>query len=83
MCLILDSDYPTMKRFFALLILLTLPLSNLWAQGCSVCTQTANQLGEKGADGLNNGILYLAMLPITFISILGFVWWKYNRRVKS
>ncbi|MFA6151058.1 MAG: hypothetical protein WC716_07055 [Chitinophagaceae bacterium] len=72
-----------MKRFFALLILLTLPLSNLWAQGCSVCTQTANQLGEKGADGLNNGILYLAMLPITFISILGFVWWKYNRRVKS
>jgi hypothetical protein len=72
-----------MKRFFALLILLTLPFSNLWAQGCSVCTQTANQLGEKGADGLNNGILYLAMLPITFISILGFVWWKYNRRVKS
>ncbi|HTN18698.1 MAG TPA: hypothetical protein VL092_13495 [Chitinophagaceae bacterium] len=73
-----------MKKLAALLVLsVLLPLTRTWAQGCSVCTQTANQLGEKGADGLNNGIIYLALLPLSFISVLGFVWWKYNRRVKS
>ncbi|MBL7711345.1 MAG: hypothetical protein JNL13_02730 [Chitinophagaceae bacterium] len=73
-----------MKKLSALFVfLLTLPCTKTWAQGCSVCTQTANQLGEKGADGLNNGIIYLALLPLSFISVLGFVWWKYNRRVKS
>ena len=73
-----------MKKLVTLfLMIMVLPLANLWAQGCSVCTQTANQLGEKGADDLNNGIIYLALLPLSFISILGFVWWKYNRRAKS
>jgi len=71
------------KKIFLLLFILSLPFANAMAQGCSVCTQTANQLGEKGADGLNNGIIYLALLPITFISILGYVWWKYNRSLKS
>jgi len=72
-----------MKKLFFLIFLLGININKLWAQGCSVCTQTANQLGEKGADGLNNGIIYLALLPITFISILGYVWWKNNRSVKS
>jgi hypothetical protein len=72
-----------MKKLLFLFLLLTVSSKQLWAQGCSVCTQTANQLGEKGADGLNNGIIYLALLPITFISILGIVWWKHNRGVKS
>jgi hypothetical protein len=73
-----------MKKLVVLfLMIMVLPVAKLWAQGCSVCTQTASQLGEKGADGLNNGILYLALLPLSFISVLGFVWWKYNRSVKS
>lgn len=72
-----------MKKLFFLILLLSTTYNKLWAQGCSVCTQTANQLGEKGAEGLNKGIVYLALLPITFISILGFVWWKHNRSVKS
>lgn len=72
-----------MKKFLVLLLLAITSFARVWAQGCSVCTQTANQLGEKGADGLNTGILYLALLPLTFISVLGFIWWKYNRRIKS
>lgn len=71
------------KKIFLILFVLLIPFAKAMAQGCSVCTQTANQLGDKGADGLNNGILYLALLPITFISILGYVWWKYNRSLKS
>jgi hypothetical protein len=72
-----------MKKLFLIASSVLFALPKIWAQGCSVCTQTANQLGEKGADGLNNGIIYLALLPITFISILGFVWWKHNRSLKS
>jgi len=71
-----------MKQALLLLMILVLPRA-VFAQGCSVCTQTANQLGEDGAKGLNLGILYLALLPLTFISILGYVWWRYNRVSRS
>jgi hypothetical protein len=70
------------KGLLFLFVALLFVHSQTWAQGCSVCSQTANQLGEKGADGLNNGIIYLALLPITFMSVLGYVWWKHNRSVK-
>lgn len=78
------QKFPAMKKLFILpLFLLFLPLADLWAQGCSVCTQTANQLGEEGAEGLNAGIVYLALLPLTFILTLSLVWWRYNRKARS
>ena len=46
---------------------------------CSLCTKTAQQLGEGPAKGLNNGILYLAITPLLIIGILGFRWWQSNR----
>lgn len=49
------------------------------AQGCSVCTQTASQLGKNGAEGLNMGIIYLAFLPLTLIAVLAIFWWRHNR----
>lgn len=52
------------------------------AQGCSVCTQTANQLSKNGAEGLNMGIIYLAFLPLTLITVLGIIWWRNDHRVR-
>ncbi|OYW20362.1 MAG: hypothetical protein B7Z54_01345 [Sphingobacteriales bacterium 12-47-4] len=46
-----------------------------WAQ-CSVCTRTAQQLGEEPAKGLNAGILYLAALPLTIIGVVFYQWKK-------
>lgn len=46
---------------------------------CSICTRTAQQLGEKPAEGMNAGILYLAFAPMAIIGYLGFRWWKHNR----
>jgi hypothetical protein len=46
---------------------------------CSLCTKTAQQLGEGPAKGLNNGILYLALTPLLIIGILGYRWWRSNR----
>jgi UPF0716 family protein affecting phage T7 exclusion len=43
---------------------------------CSICTKTAQQMGEKPAKGMNSGILYLAAAP--FI-IAGFIYYKLKK----
>ena len=43
---------------------------------CSVCTRTAQQLGEGPAKGLNAGILYLAAVPFSIIGYLYYRWKK-------
>jgi len=47
---------------------------------CSICTKTAQQLGEKPAQGLNSGILYLAFAPLAIIGYIGLRWWKNNSK---
>ena len=46
---------------------------------CSICTKTAQQLGEKPAQGLNSGILYLAFMPLAIVGVIGYRWWRSNR----
>jgi hypothetical protein len=46
---------------------------------CSICTKTAQQLGEKPAKGLNSAILYLAFAPFAIAGYVGYRWWKTNR----
>ncbi|MFY0252826.1 hypothetical protein ACDQ55_02610 [Chitinophaga sp. 30R24] len=46
---------------------------------CSLCTKTAQQLGEGPAKGLNNGILMLALTPLGIIGFLAFRWWRSNK----
>jgi hypothetical protein len=46
---------------------------------CSICTKTAQQLGEGPAKGLNGAILYLAFFPLGLIGFIGYRWWKSNR----
>ena len=48
------------------------------AQGCSVCTRTTAQLGDKPASKLNAGILYLAATPLAIAGFIGYRWWKKN-----
>jgi hypothetical protein len=47
---------------------------------CSICTKTAQQLGDKPAKALNSGIIYLMMAPMAIIGFVGFRWWKNNGR---
>jgi len=48
---------------------------------CSICTKTAQQLGEKPAKGLNSGILYLAFAPFAIAGYVAYRWWKNNQEV--
>ena len=52
--------------------------SDIVAQ-CSICTKTAQQLGEKPAKGMNSGILYLAFAPFAIVGYIGYRWWKNNK----
>lgn len=67
----------TLALFFALMFLL-INTSDISAQ-CSICTKTAQQLGEKPAKGMNSGILYLAFTPFAIVGYIGYRWWKNNK----
>jgi hypothetical protein len=64
--------------FFLLIIISTL---NSIAQ-CSMCTKTASQLGEKPAQGLNSGILYLMFTPFVIVGFVAWRWWKRNKEME-
>jgi hypothetical protein len=67
------------KWLFVLLLSLAVMPREATAQGCSICTKTASELGEKPAQGLNKGILYLALLPLTILGGLGYFWYRAQR----
>ncbi|HEY8895226.1 MAG TPA: hypothetical protein VIM79_10450 [Niastella sp.] len=60
-----------------LLLFFILP-ADLAAQ-CSICTKTAQQLGEKPAKALNMGIVYLGLTPLIIMGVVGYRWWKNNQ----
>jgi len=60
------------------LFLFLLAAGPLAAQ-CSICTKTAQQLGEKPAEGMNSGILYLAFTPFLIIGYIAYRWFRNNR----
>jgi Na+/H+ antiporter NhaC len=66
------------KLFFCIVIFLFTRLETM-AQ-CAMCTKTAQQLGEKPAEGLNSGILYLMLMPFVIVGIVAYRWWKGRRQ---
>jgi hypothetical protein len=71
-----------MKRILITAILifsLTIMCSDTAQAQCSVCTRTAQQLGEKPARGLNAGIIYLAFTPLAIAGIMGYRWYRKNK----
>jgi hypothetical protein len=74
-----------MKHILNILLLLFLALliSVTTQAQCAVCTKTALQLGEKPAQGLNSGILYLMMTPFAIVGFIGYRWWKGNKKYEA
>lgn len=69
-----------MKKYLPILFILFLNAvyTSPAAAQCSVCTKTAMQMGEKPAQGLNQGILYLMFTPFLIVGVIGYRWWKNN-----
>ena len=76
---IFDRISSGMKKFSVLvtflLFLLVVDPTPGTAQ-CSICTRTAQQLGERPARALNKGIIYLAITPLALFGLIGYRWWK-------
>jgi hypothetical protein len=68
-----------MKKFTLFFILLFAVLMAGVTPGraqCSICTRTAQQLGERPAKALNRGIIMLAFTPLAIFGVIGYRWWK-------
>jgi len=75
-----------MKKQFLILIfflLVAILFAEIASAQCSICTKTAQQLGEKPAKGLNAGILYLAATPYLIIGYITYRWWKNHKKVRD
>jgi len=72
----------TMKKIlFILCVTFGLSLAVLHADAqCSICAKTVMQMGNKPAQGFNNGILYLMAIPYLAIGVVGFKWWQNEKR---
>jgi hypothetical protein len=70
-----------MKKWLLILFILSFSffISDTSQAQCSICTKTAQQLGEKPAKGLNAGIIYLAFTPFIIVGFIGYRWWKNNK----
>jgi hypothetical protein len=71
-----------MKRLFPVCIVLIFLLTAVAVRAkaqCSICTRTAQQLGERPAKALNSGIIYLAVAPLAICGFIGYRWWKQDQ----
>jgi hypothetical protein len=66
------------KRIFLSFILIVAASIQSIAQ-CAMCTKTAAGLNDRSAEALNNGIIYLAFIPLILMGALGFVWYRYQK----
>lgn len=77
-----------MKIVKQILLVLFLSFSGVMVTGdvaaqCPMCKMSAEsnlKSGGTAGKGLNAGILYMLALPYTLVGVLGFIWWKNNRR---
>ena len=73
-----------MKKWTIIGIICLSLLSGAADAQCSICTRTAQQLGEKPAKALNGGIVYLAFTPLALLGVIGYRWWRsYKEEVNS
>ena len=77
-CIFAQSS--AMKRFGKILMLCVVLLisSSVMAQ-CSICTKTAQQLGDETGKALNGAIVYLAAAPLLIVGFIGYRWWKQHK----
>lgn len=67
-----------MKKWIICLMLIVTG-SKIWAQGCSLCSLNAQSIGKDAGIGLNHGIIYLAAVPLLFVTTVGIIWYRRNR----
>ena len=74
-----------LKSVFLFLILFTIQLSS-FAQ-CAMCRASVENNVSNGETtigaGLNNGILYLFVMPYLMAAVIGFFWYRTAKKKKA
>lgn len=65
-------------KIILVVVVLTFATQRIANAQCSICTKTAQQMGERPAKALNGGILYLAAMPFIIFGYIGYRWWRSN-----
>jgi len=65
---------------FLLMFFLIVTSHYAFAQ-CSICTKTAEQMGEGPAKALNGAIMYLMLIPYLIIGYISYRWWKREKQI--
>ena len=72
----------TMKK--TLFIIILIAAFSFFGYGafaqCSICAKTVLQMGDKPAQGFNNGIIYLMVIPYLAIGVVAYKWWQNEKR---
>ncbi len=69
--------------FFALILLFNADTQAQCAM-CKMAAESGTQADNSPVLGLNQGILYLAVVPYISFSVIAFLWWRgYKRRQKE
>ncbi len=67
------------KGVFILFLLGTVQLKSQ----CAMCRAVLeSEQGQKAAEGINNGIIYLMIIPYVLIGVVGFFVYKGRKKVK-
>lgn len=69
-----------MKKLVLILLLFSAFFQTAVAQ-CSICSKTAQQMGEGPAKALNGAIVYLMVMPFAIIGFIGYRWWKKEKQI--
>ncbi|WP_420915735.1 hypothetical protein [Algoriphagus taiwanensis] len=74
-----------LKYFLALILFFGLQVTS-WAQ-CAMCRASVENNVSNGdtsiGAGLNNGILYLFVMPYLMAAIIGFLWYRSAKKKKA
>ena len=72
----------TMKK--TLCIILLIAAFSFFSYGafaqCSICAKTVMQMGDRPAQGFNDGIIYLMIIPYIAIGLVAYKWWQNEKR---
>lgn len=76
-----------MKIKFALILFLLFATQKVSFSQCAMCRASVENNVSNGettiAAGLNNGILYLFVMPYLMAAVIGFFWYRTAKRKKQ
>ncbi|HSF53546.1 MAG TPA: hypothetical protein VLA71_07335 [Algoriphagus sp.] len=74
------------RKYFLLAIFFLVFQASSWAQ-CAMCRASVENNVSNGETtigaGLNNGILYLFVMPYLMAAIIGFLWYRTAKKRKA